>query len=192
MGFVKFTQVGKNFAPRVMMHPNGVVHFNQGARQKFNMDRFSHCVMYLDPDAHTIGFELVNDENLDGANRLRRVQREGVDLNARAFLDHFKMRLKNPLSFRLLMDVETEWLMLRLDDGEVMMTTSPVSFDDDEHDDHDSDDADVTDDDSSPRVTSLRPPPKTQMVTKVAPAVAMNGAARGRGVKAMLSELLQD
>lgn len=123
MGFVKFTEVGKNFSPRVIVHPNGVVHFNQGARKKFGLDRYSHCVMYMDHEQHRLGFELVEDENLDGANRLRRIQHEGVDLDARSFLEHFKLRFKRSVGFPVRCDLNNGWLMLSLDEGEAL----PVS-----------------------------------------------------------------
>ena len=213
MAFVKFTEVGKNFSPRVVMHPTGVVHFNQGARKKFCMDDFSHCVMYLDAESHTVGFEMVNDENIDGANRLRRVQREGVDLNARSFFDHFHLRFKRPISFALRRSLDGELLVMNLEDGEVMWNADDkdrerVSGRDDDRVmrpsssrvDHDDDDID-DDDDDKPRVIVkpivIKNPPRDdarKAVPEVVPMAANAAVAanKGRGVKAMLSELLQD
>jgi hypothetical protein len=120
MAFVKFTEVGKNFVPQAIMWPSGVITLNQGARKKFGLDIYSHVVMYMNPDDHTIAFEFVHDENLEGANRVRRLRDHVLDVNARPFLNHFKLRVKRPLSFRLDVDTKTGWVMLALDQGQVM------------------------------------------------------------------------
>lgn len=186
MSFVKFTEVGKKFAPRVTVQPNGIICFNEGARKKYELDNYLYCVMYLDVEAHTIGFELVNDEDLDGANRLRHIRREGVDLDGRSFLEHFKLRVKKPLSFRLLRDLDTNMLFLRLDDGEVLEDGSsrPSAKQDVEP---------VI----SPRATSSnisnassRPTPANHQAEDK--ARVSEPVTRPRGVKAMISELLHD
>jgi hypothetical protein len=205
MSFVKFTEVGKNFSPRVTLHPSGVISFNAGAKKKFGLDKFTHCIMYLDHDRHAIGFELVVDENLDGANRMRHMRDDMIDLNGRAFLDHFKLRVKRPLAFRLHKDLDTEWLKLYMDDGEVedrpeRRKPEPIKVE-----------AKIE------KLVAVKPGDDAKRDVRVTPVVTplnvnannkselagtavvagmnnnVGGAgARPRGVKAMLSELLQD
>lgn len=204
MSFVKFTEVGKHFQPRAVITAGGVISLNQGARKKFNLDDWSHCIMYLDPDAHTIGLELVNDEDMGGANRLRHIRHEGVDVNAKSFLDHFKLRIRRPLSFRVTRDLESEWLVIRLDDAEVVgvekeeeplqeqkkepavqAVAKPAAV---------NKTADVSDKSSVvviPARVSSSPVPRAETVA-VTVSPVQTVARSNRGVKAMLSELLQD
>lgn len=230
MGFVKFTEVGKHFQPRAIITAGGIVSFNQGARKKFRLDDWSHCIMYFDPEAHTIGFELVNDEDQIGANKLRHIRSEGVDLNARSFLEHFKLRVRRPLSFRVGRDLESDWLTLHLDDAEAvpeaeLPLAADLSDDADDQDDDRGQDAQpnpaarssstrgspeaqavritpvIGKDNKEPKVTVVPIPSRPAAVTGAPSSSAGNNgsavsaaasANRSRGVKAMLSELLQD
>lgn len=228
MSFVKFTQVGKHFQPRAIISACGVISLNEGACKKFNLRHWTHCVMYLDPDAHTIGLELVNDENIHGANKLRRIRPDWVDINASSFLEHFKLRVRRPLSFRLSCDLETEWLTIRLDDAEVVESEDDVQVEEEmvqptpaRNDQRSGVNNSPSKPGSEPSVkpavvvANNRNGPQNVSVTPVvvsvkptpsddhqrngkspenSPSLVANASAanRARGVKAMISELLQD
>lgn len=202
MGFVKFTEVGKNFTPKVSINPRGMMSFNQGAKRKFNLDKFTHAVLYFDPACKTVGCEMTNDETTEGAHKLR-VKENSVEVNARSFLSFFEIEPQVTQTFGLVQGPDTTWLVIDLNGGQ-----QPVRADgNDDHEpdiDHDDDnglDIDFVaamDDDEivvvPVNVNCARD--EIEMSQKRAVNSAINGHHKPvpprRSVKALLGELLSD
>jgi hypothetical protein len=117
MPFEKFTDVGKQTWALATMSARGVISFNQGALKRYHLDAYTHTVMYFDPDTKTIAFELVQDDHAPGANRLRHIRRNGVDIDAHEFLDHYHLPRAHDQTWRIGQDPETGWLFLRYGAG---------------------------------------------------------------------------
>ena len=71
MAFEKFTQTGRSFAPKASISTYGTLSFNDGARRRYQMDDYTHCILYYDRDTHRVGIELTNDGRTAGARTLR-------------------------------------------------------------------------------------------------------------------------
>jgi hypothetical protein len=93
MVFVKFTETGKCFIPRCSLSPRGVFSFNHAARKKFLMDLYSFAVFYYDSKKNLVGIELTNDENLQGAIKIR-LRPTGADIAVKKFTDFFQITPK--------------------------------------------------------------------------------------------------
>ena len=58
------------------------------AVKHFELEKYDWAILYYDKDAHRIGIELTNDENEDGACKLRK-RNSGADVSAWSFFDYY-------------------------------------------------------------------------------------------------------
>lgn len=113
MAFVKFTEVGKSFSARVSISERGMISFNQGARHKFNMDRFGYCILYYDEEENWIGVELTDDKEAEGAIRLRK-RATGADLGAKSFLFYFDIVPDKTSMYEIKAGEKDNWINIDL------------------------------------------------------------------------------
>jgi hypothetical protein len=201
MGFVKFTEVGKNFTPKVSINPRGMLCFNQGAKRKFGMDQYTHGVLYFDPERTTIGFEMTNNDAAEGAHKLR-IKDSGVEINARGFLTFFEIEPQQTQTFGLVQGKDSTFLVIDLTEGQQTVKADEGGQDDVDLDiDDDSDlEADLVaamDDDDDVVVV----PVNVHRAREDAPKLVANGHINGghkpvpqtrRSVKSLIGELLSD
>lgn len=201
MGFVKFTEVGKNFTPKVSVNPRGMLCFNQGAKRKFSMDQYTHAVLYFDPERKTVGVEMTNNDTAEGAHKMR-VKESGVEVNARGFLTFFEIEPQQTQTFGLIQGKESAFLVIDLTEGQHGVKADDSGNDDVDLDvdvDDDSDlEADLVaamDDDDDIVVV----PVSVHRVREETPKLVANGHAtprvvtrERRSVKSLLGELLSD
>jgi hypothetical protein len=114
--FVKYTGGVRSYVPRVSISKSGMLSFNEGAKQRFRIGEHGYCVLYYDPDTRRVGIELVNDENVEGARRLRH-RDTGSDLAVKSFLDFFDIGVERTTSYPITRDDETGYLVLDLTTG---------------------------------------------------------------------------
>lgn len=113
MAFVKFTNHGKSFEPKVSINPRGMIGFSQGSVRRFTMSDYSFCVFYYDEDEKKIGIELVNDEAAEGAVRLRN-RVIGSDVAAKSFLSYYNILPETTSMYELSVGNESNWLIIDL------------------------------------------------------------------------------
>ncbi|MBV9851928.1 MAG: hypothetical protein JO250_19865 [Armatimonadetes bacterium] len=116
MRFIKHTEVGKRFLPRVSMSKDGLISFSDAATKRYSLDKYQFIVLYYDPQARHVGIEPVNDENAEGAIKLR--QRDtGAYAAGKSFVGKFDIVLSATNTFDLNKDEETGFLYFDLNRG---------------------------------------------------------------------------
>jgi len=138
MAFVKFTETGKSFTPKVSISNRGMIGFNQGAKNRFELDKYTVCILYYDKDEQKVGFEFSTDEQTEGAIRLR--HREiGADIGAKSFLAYFDIVPEATMLYQAKAGEKPGWLVVDLKSGK-QRKSSKGQEDDAEEDEGDQDD----------------------------------------------------
>jgi len=87
MGFVRFTQTGRSFAPKVSIWSRGQIGFNNGAVTRFELDKFDYVVFMFDKEEQKIGLLFTTNKAEDGAVKLNK-RTAGISVGAKSFLDY--------------------------------------------------------------------------------------------------------
>ncbi len=103
MAFERFTDVGRVFRPRASLRSNGQIGFNHGCVKRFDMEKFSHVVLFYDADTKRIGVKLTNEKEEPGASTLITRGGNGT-VSARAFLEYYQITPKKTTQY----DIERE------------------------------------------------------------------------------------
>ena len=116
MAFEKFTETGKSFVARVSISPRGMLNFTDGARRRFRMDDYSHCVLYYDKDTQRIGMEMVKGDSAEGSVKLR-IRKTGADIGIKSFIDFFAIAPKKTTMYEVRSGEEQHWVVIDLKTG---------------------------------------------------------------------------
>lgn len=116
MPFIKHTEVGKRFLPRVSMSQDGLISFSDAATRKFALDQHKFIVLYYDPDIRRVGIELIDDEQAAGAIKLR-LRETGAYAGGKSFVGRFEITLRATTTYDLTKDEESGFLVFDLDKG---------------------------------------------------------------------------
>ncbi len=116
MRFIKHTEVGKRFLPRVSMSQDGLISFSDAATKKYNINEFQFVVLYYDPEARHVGIELINDEKAEGAIKLR-LRETGAYAAGKSFVGKFEISLTATTTYDLNKDEETGFLFFDMNKG---------------------------------------------------------------------------
>lgn len=111
MGFVRFTETGKSYTPRASVSTTGLIGLNDGARKRFGVDGFTHCILYYDADTKRIGIEFTSDSSVEGAQKIR-FRPTGADIAGKSFLSFFGIQPEETLLFPVVKDNETGFLII--------------------------------------------------------------------------------
>jgi hypothetical protein len=120
MAFERFTDVGRVFRPRASLRSNGQIGFNHGAVKRFEMEKFSHAVLFYDAETKRIGIHLTNDKDEAGASTLITRNKNGT-LSARAFLEFHQLTPRTTTQYDIARDTATGMLVI----GVVKSTEKP-------------------------------------------------------------------
>lgn len=121
MAFVKFTETGKSFAARASISPRGMISLNDGARRKFSLDSFNFAVLYYDAEKKLVGIELTNNENTEGAIKIR-LRTTGADLAAKSFIDFFEISPTVTTMYSVTGGEQENWILIDLNSGKERKT----------------------------------------------------------------------
>lgn len=113
MAFVKFTEVGKSFMARVSISPRGMLNMTDGARRKYEVDKYDHCVLYYDAEEQVIGMEMTQDEHAEGAIKIRK-RETGADLGIKSFLDYFDIVPAKTSMYEIEQGQAPNWINIKL------------------------------------------------------------------------------
>jgi hypothetical protein len=116
MAFIKFTETGKSFSARSSISPKGMIGLNDGARRKFCLERFSFAVLYYDSEKSMVGIELTNDENAEGAIKIR-LRTTGADIAAKSFFDFFEIAPTVTTVYSIKNGEHDNWIIVDLNSG---------------------------------------------------------------------------
>ena len=114
MGFVKFTQTGQRFKPKVSIWEGGQIGFNQGAMKRFGFDNFHYAILYFDQEENRIGIKFTNEEKEEGSIKFNHRKTGGV-ISGKAFLDFYGINYgKTIKNLDLIFDIENELYVINL------------------------------------------------------------------------------
>lgn len=116
MAFLKYTETGRSHVAKATLAQSGRLSFSDGARKRFGMDEYTHCVLYYDPETQRVGIEMINDEKAEGAIRLRH-RATGSDVSAKSFADFFSIGPAVTTSYTVTRDASNGWLVIDLREG---------------------------------------------------------------------------
>lgn len=88
MAFEKFTMSGRSFAPKVSIWSRGQIGFNNGAVNRFKLDRFDYVIFHFDKDEQKIGLQFTTNKDEDGAVKLNK-RTTGISVGAKSFFDYY-------------------------------------------------------------------------------------------------------
>jgi hypothetical protein len=115
--FEKFTDINKSFAARVTIRQRtGQIGFNQGAINRFALDKYRFAVLYYDCDSRVIGIQPVA-EATEGAIEIKRRPTENPTntyISAKNFLDKYAVEYRASHGHELKLDESTGFLYLEL------------------------------------------------------------------------------
>ena len=113
MAFERFTDVGRVFRPRASLRQNGQIGFNGGAIKRFEMNKFSHVVLFYDKETHRIGVKLTNDKTEEGASTLITRTGNGT-VSARSFMEYYQLIPEETTQYDIERDPESQMLVIRV------------------------------------------------------------------------------
>jgi len=111
MAFERFTDVGRVFRPRASLRSNGQLGFNHGCVKRFEMQKFSHVVLFYDADTKRIGVKLTNDKDEAGASTLITRNGNGT-VSAGAFLEYYSLRPEKTTQYDIKRDESAGLLVI--------------------------------------------------------------------------------
>lgn len=111
MPFEKFESSGRSYTPQITISEGGYINFNAGTCRRFSIPRFSHVLLYFDPETERIGFEFTNDGELAGARKLQH-RKPSAGLYAEAFLEFYDIDHQERRAYDPKVDEETGYLVI--------------------------------------------------------------------------------
>ena len=111
MPFERFTNVGRVFRPRASLRSNGQLGFNHGCVIRFDMEKFSHVVLFYDADTNRIGIKMTNDKDEPGASTLMTKNGNGT-VSARSFCEYYRLTPKKTTQYDIERDDVTGMLVI--------------------------------------------------------------------------------
>ena len=109
-----FKKDGRGFIPKASLRIGGQIGFNQGAVIEYKLDSYTYAVLYYDEEDKKIGFELINDENAEGANKLVVRKNAGISMSALPFLRMSKIDFSETRQYGLSYDKEHKLYVIDL------------------------------------------------------------------------------
>jgi len=113
MPFERFTDVGRVFRPRASLRSNGQLGFNHGCVKRFEMERFSHVILFYDTDTKRIGVKLTNDKDEPGAATLITRSGNGT-VSARSFMEYYHLTPKKTTQYNIEHDQSSGMLVIEI------------------------------------------------------------------------------
>jgi len=111
MAFERFTDVNRVFRPRASLRSNGQIGFNHGSVKRFEMEKFSHAVLFYDAETKRIGVKLTSDKDEAGASTLITRTGNGT-ISARAFLEFYELTPTSTQQYDIARDSESTMLII--------------------------------------------------------------------------------
>ena len=87
MAFKRFERTGaRGYTPKLSIWTSGQIGINQGAIDRYKLDKYGFIVLYYDSDNKKIGLEFTNDGAEKGTIKLITRPTGGYSFSARSFL----------------------------------------------------------------------------------------------------------
>ncbi len=116
MPFERFTDVGRVFRPRASIRSNGQIGFNHGSVKRFDLQKFTHIVLFYDKDEKKVGIKLTNDKSEPGASTLITRSGNGT-VSARSFLEFYHLLPKDTTQYDIEWNEENKLLVVDMGKG---------------------------------------------------------------------------
>ena len=113
MGFERFTKIGRGYRPKVSIWSRGQIGFNQGAVEKFDLQKYKYVVFFYDKENKRIGFKFTNDENEEGISKIS-LRKTGTSASARSFLGYYSIDHEKTKSYNIKFDEDSNLYTIEL------------------------------------------------------------------------------
>lgn len=120
---VKHTELGKSFAPKVSISPNGMISLSDAVTRKYDVGAYQYAVLYYDPQEQLVVIQLTNDKE-EGTIKLRK-RTTGAYIAGASFLGNFDIKLGATTIYDLQQDKESGFLFLDLKTGKQRKPAKP-------------------------------------------------------------------
>ena len=113
MGFERFDQIGRSFAPKVSIWSRGQIGFNNGAVTRFELDKFDYVVFMFDKEEQKIGLLFTANKDEKGAVKLNK-RTVGISVGAKSFLDYYGIDYSTTEQYEINYDKENSLHVINL------------------------------------------------------------------------------
>jgi hypothetical protein len=110
MPFVRFTESGKGFRPRISIRPSGTIGINDSALNKFGLKSLKYVSLYFDSETKRIAIGRAQEDE-PGAQRLN-LAGKGASISAKRFLDYHDLSVKATTQYECHLDEEQSLVVL--------------------------------------------------------------------------------
>ena len=114
MPFVKFTESGRSFKPRVSVRQNGTIGINYASLNRWKIDRFDWVLLFYDAENKQIGIKPISEEE-DGAHKLNfGKNKKSAWIGCRKFLDYFEIGTKKTEKYQVTWNDANSMLVIQM------------------------------------------------------------------------------
>lgn len=113
MVFEKFTYTGKTFKPRISIRQNGQIGFNNGARKRFDLDKYEFVILYYDKEESKIGIKLTNNNGESGVMRLQK-RPLNIAISAKSFFEYYNILYSETKTYDPVWDEKNKMIVINL------------------------------------------------------------------------------
>jgi len=115
MPFVRFTESGRSYKPKVSIRVNGTIGFNAGAIRKWKLDGFAFIVLFYDKESRTIGIKPVKTADEEGSHKLNFGKgKKSAWVSCRKFFDFFDIAVQDTKRFDGQFDEKEKMMIVQL------------------------------------------------------------------------------
>jgi hypothetical protein len=98
-----FTENRRSFAAKATISASGMLHFSEGACQRFHIKEFPALSLAFHASTRRIGIRLLRSDKIEGARSIR-TREMGAHVAAKPFLDKHELTPETTMSFNLTLE----------------------------------------------------------------------------------------
>jgi len=115
-GFKKYIHTGRSYIPKVTIRKNGVLAFNSGAVQKYDLYAYKYAILYISDDRNRIAVRFTNSEKESGILQIQ--SRPGnFQISARTFFGLYDIDWSENRNYDFLWNERDKTAILKVKDS---------------------------------------------------------------------------
>ncbi len=118
MAFERFTKTGRTFKPKASIWSRGQIGFNQGAVERFGLEKYEYVIFFYDSDNKQIGFKFTKDKSEEGVIKLN-TKNTGAVASGKSFLEYYGIEHGVTKQYDLKVDKDNDLYIIDLEKGSV-------------------------------------------------------------------------
>jgi len=114
-GFKKYIHKGRSYTPKVTVRKNGVLAFNSGAVNKYDLDVFKYAILYISDDRNRVAVKFTNSEKESGILQIQ-TRPGNFQISARTFFGLYDIDWSQNRNFDFLWNTTDKTAIFRVKD----------------------------------------------------------------------------